>query len=112
IEVNDLAAADPANLGPGRFADLRRVSSRLPPADAAVLAYARGLMYWHRRHRYCGSCGTRTISRDAGHALICGIRIAKPAIFRAPTRRYRSLTRAVPMVVPASSPARRTGRVG
>jgi NAD+ diphosphatase len=53
------------------FIELRRVSARLPHPDAALLAYARGLLHWHRRTRFCGDCGAPTESRNAGHARIC-----------------------------------------
>ena len=39
--------------------------------EAALLAYARGLMYWHRRHRFCGVCGAATDSRGGGHVRRC-----------------------------------------
>lgn len=71
VEVNAAAAADPANAGSGRFVELRQVSAGLPGGDGAVLAYARGLMHWHRRQRFCGCCGSSTVSQQAGHALMC-----------------------------------------
>ena len=51
--------------------DLRRISPRLKPADAALLAYAKPMMHWHDHHRYCGKCGARTRSRRAGHVRVC-----------------------------------------
>jgi NAD+ diphosphatase len=50
---------------------LRRVGAVLPPADAAVLAYAQGIVHWHRRHRFCGVCGSETESREGGHVRVC-----------------------------------------
>lgn len=50
---------------------LRRVGALLPPSEAAVLAYALGILYWHRRHRFCGTCGSTTESREAGHIRVC-----------------------------------------
>ena len=35
----------------------REVGGLLPRGEGAILAYARGLMHWHRRHRFCGRCG-------------------------------------------------------
>ena len=61
----------PGLAGHGRFRDLREVGPLLPQADGAILAYARGLMYWHRRHRFCGRCGAPTVSRRGGHARLC-----------------------------------------
>jgi NAD+ diphosphatase len=53
------------------YADLRAVGGLLPRDEAGLLAYARALVYWRARHRYCGSCGARTVPRDAGHAMSC-----------------------------------------
>ncbi len=55
----------------GQFLDLKSVSRRLKRHDAALLGYARAMIYWHRRHRYCGVCGAGTRSRDAGHVRVC-----------------------------------------
>lgn len=55
----------------GEFKDLRFASMGLDRDEAAVLAYARALLYWHRRHHYCGRCGAPTVSREAGHARDC-----------------------------------------
>lgn len=55
----------------GEFVDLRRVGSLLAGPDAAMLAYARGLLYWHRHHRFCGRCGKPTVSCDGGAARAC-----------------------------------------
>ena len=55
----------------GVFTELRRVSARLPAGEAAILAYARALMNWHRRHRHCGVCGGPTGIRQGGHTRLC-----------------------------------------
>jgi NAD+ diphosphatase len=58
----------------GRFGtpmDLRAVGAVLPQREGALLAYARGLAYWHQRHRYCGACGSATEPRAAGHQRRC-----------------------------------------
>jgi len=65
---------DPVPLLPsemGRFEDLRALAGRLPPADAAILAHARGLMHWRVRHRFCGVCGAPCEPRSAGYAQVC-----------------------------------------
>lgn len=53
------------------FADLRRHGPLLDDEDAALLAYARGMLYWHRNHRFCGRCGSPTLSRKGGHSRTC-----------------------------------------
>jgi NAD+ diphosphatase len=65
-EDRALAAA-----GAARACDVRALVGALSPAEAATQAYARGLLYWHRGHRFCGACGAGTESRDAGHARAC-----------------------------------------
>jgi NAD+ diphosphatase len=51
--------------------DLRKIVGALSPTDAALFAYARGLLYWHRNQRYCGACGTATTSRHGGSFRTC-----------------------------------------
>lgn len=55
----------------GVFKDLRAFGQLIPHADGSVLAYARGLTFWHQRHRYCGVCGSPTESIQAGHVRKC-----------------------------------------
>ena len=54
-----------------RLVELRTVSQLLPAAEAATLACARGLVHWHRGHRFCGTCGSPTATVEAGHARRC-----------------------------------------
>jgi NAD+ diphosphatase len=70
----DLATADPGILPggtDGEFTDLRAVPGLLPPAEAAVLAHARGLMHWRTRTKFCGVCGTAIRVASAGHVMHC-----------------------------------------
>ena len=57
--------------GSGRFADLRQTGPVMGREDAALVAYARALMLWHRRHRYCGLCGAATGVAEGGHQRRC-----------------------------------------
>lgn len=57
--------------GAAEFMDLRSVGPLLPPADAHILAHARGMAYWHARHGFCGVCGAATESRYSGHERKC-----------------------------------------
>jgi NAD+ diphosphatase len=56
---------------PVAFTDLRRVGPLLARRDGALLAYARGISYWHSRHRFCGVCGSATRSEEGGHVRRC-----------------------------------------
>jgi NAD+ diphosphatase len=73
IEVSHLE--DPAPVASlaeaASFADLRTVGPLLNRDQGALLAYARGMMHWHARHRFCGVCGHPTESREAGHVRRC-----------------------------------------
>lgn len=55
----------------GEYQDLRTIGLFLPQDEASMLVYARGLLNWHRSHRFCGACGTTTESRAAGHQRQC-----------------------------------------
>ena len=55
----------------GHPVDLRAVGALLPQREGALLAYARGLAYWHERHRFCGTCGSPTEAKAAGHQRQC-----------------------------------------
>jgi len=61
----------PALTGLGEFAELRDVGPLLSQDDGALLAYARGLIHWHRTHGFCPRCGAPTISRHGGHVRQC-----------------------------------------
>ena len=55
----------------GAFNDLRGVGPQLEAPSVDVLASARGLLYWHRHHGHCASCGGTTKSGEAGYVRIC-----------------------------------------
>jgi NAD+ diphosphatase len=65
-----LAAAGIAEAGV-RFADLRQLAGRLDRREGALLAFARAMLFWHSRHRFCGLCGSPTRSEEAGHMRRC-----------------------------------------
>jgi NAD+ diphosphatase len=54
------------------FIDLRDVAWQIDAQQAAQLAYARGLLFWNRHHRFCGLCGSPTHSEYGGHMRRCG----------------------------------------
>ncbi len=53
------------------FRDLRSIAGELNAQEAAVLAYARAMITWRERHRFCGRCGARTVPIQGGHVLRC-----------------------------------------
>ncbi|SLN52762.1 NADH pyrophosphatase [Roseivivax jejudonensis] len=54
-----------------RFAELRRVMTRLGSRDAELAATARALFGWHASHRFCARCGTETAMSEAGWQRLC-----------------------------------------
>ncbi len=66
--------ADPAE-GPleglGRFEELRAIALTLPAGDAAILATAKSVFEWRRKHRHCAACGQITEVVDGGWKRVC-----------------------------------------
>jgi NAD+ diphosphatase len=53
------------------FVDLRAVGATMDRAEGSLLAYARGILHWHARHRHCSVCGAPTRVEAAGHVRRC-----------------------------------------
>lgn len=69
VPVDEAAAATVAETG--EWGDLRGHAVAMEPGEASLLAYARGMAYWHARHPFCGVCGAPAEPRDAGHVRAC-----------------------------------------
>ena len=68
----EIESIEPPPSPPGsRYEDLRHIASVLPIDEAGLLGYARAIISWRRRHRFCGLCGARTVSAKSGHVLVC-----------------------------------------
>lgn len=71
----DLSTLDEARAvemaGAERVGDLRAFAGTICAADAAILAYARGLAYWNRHQQYCGTCGAAALSQHGGQMRAC-----------------------------------------
>ncbi|MBS0411910.1 MAG: NAD(+) diphosphatase [Proteobacteria bacterium] len=66
--------ADPADgplQGLGRFDDLRATALMLPPTEAAILATAKQMFEWRRRHTHCAACGQPSEVAEAGWKRVC-----------------------------------------
>jgi len=61
----------PSVASDARFEDLRIAGGLLPEDEAGLLAYARALVLWRQRHRWCGRCGAPTRAASAGHVMKC-----------------------------------------
>ena len=55
----------------GVFRDLREVGPLLERFEGSLLAYNRALLFWHKKNKYCGSCGEITYISKAGHQINC-----------------------------------------
>jgi NAD+ diphosphatase len=72
IFIYEVDGLEPPLLKEGtRFEDLRMIASLLPAEEAGLLGYARGMVSWRARHRYCGTCGATTVAAKSGHVLVC-----------------------------------------
>jgi NAD+ diphosphatase len=72
IFAYEIESVEPPQLLKGaRFEDLRLVASLLPTEQAGLLGYARAMISWRRRHRFCGTCGAKTVAAKSGHVLVC-----------------------------------------
>jgi NAD+ diphosphatase len=71
----DLAdKADPSEgplQGLGAFEDLRAVALRVPAPEAAILATAKAMFEWRRRHDHCAVCGEASRAVDGGWKRKC-----------------------------------------
>ena len=54
-----------------KFDDLRKVAPVLEQKEAAILAYAKSMVYWKERVKFCGKCGSPTRLEDGGHRAFC-----------------------------------------
>jgi NAD+ diphosphatase len=69
INLPDDLAESQSILRPG--AGYHALLSELPAADAALLAYAKGMIEWRNRHQFCGVCGHANHAIYGGSILQC-----------------------------------------
>lgn len=72
IDIED--AADPSEgplNGRGEFEDLRTAAMGMPLPETGMLATARSLFEWRRRHRFCSNCGQPSEVVDGGWKRKC-----------------------------------------
>lgn len=53
------------------FVELRTSMTHLSPRDAELAATGRGIMEWHRTHRFCSNCGSESVPAMGGWQRNC-----------------------------------------
>jgi len=72
IFTTEIEADSPPPLADGaEFADLRLAAALLPHDEAGLVAYARAMISFRHRHRFCGSCGAPTRPERNGRVMVC-----------------------------------------
>lgn len=72
IFTTEVEAESPPALDNGaEFADLRLAAALLPHEEAGLVAYARAMISFRHRHRFCGSCGAPTAPQQNGRVMVC-----------------------------------------
>ncbi len=51
--------------------DFRAAAAALHPDHVGLLAYAKGMLEWTRRTRFCSACGNALDVRQGGHVRVC-----------------------------------------
>lgn len=54
-----------------RWLDLRSLALASGAHEGSLAAYARAMVHWQQRHRFCGNCGAPTRLEHAGHRARC-----------------------------------------
>jgi NAD+ diphosphatase len=68
----NVSSPAPPDLEPGStFEDLRLCAGLLSSEEAGLLAYARAMISWRGRHRFCGRCGHAALAAEGGHVVRC-----------------------------------------
>ena len=59
--------------GLGAFEDLRALAMKgeITPGELAIMAQAKSMIDWHRRHGFCAVCGHASDLAEAGYKRVC-----------------------------------------
>ncbi len=72
VDLSDVGETAATRLaGASGAVDTRQLFAGLDGQRAAALAYARGLLRWHRDQRFCGTCGAPSRPGEGGHLRTC-----------------------------------------
>jgi NAD+ diphosphatase len=68
--ITNIFAGNPLDRASERRGD-EAVAPTLPPPDAGILATAKSMFEWRRKHRWCSNCGQETQVTDGGWKRQC-----------------------------------------
>jgi NAD+ diphosphatase len=72
LDLDDLDPSARSRLTDGaELVTLRDAGAVLAHAEAGLAAYLTALLNWHRRHRFCASCGSPTRIVEGGYSRRC-----------------------------------------
>lgn len=71
VQLDDQAPLADSHDETLRFEELLPLAGTLDAEEAGLLAYARALAFWQKRHQHCGVCGSPTQPTRAGHVMTC-----------------------------------------
>ena len=66
---------------PVQFVDLRVIGPQVAGNIGALLAYARGMVYWHENSQFCSRCGQPAVSTHGGHIKHCSNEVCNHQLF-------------------------------
>ncbi len=72
IDVSVLDPPEPfAATANAQFVEVRAAAQLVTVPESGILAQARALLDWHRRHRFCAVCSHPTVIAEGGYMRIC-----------------------------------------
>lgn len=81
VDVDQVPGIDDLADEQNKFIDVRSIAPQLSLPEAAILAQARSMTDWHRRHRFCAQCGAPSVAEDAGYSRRCSNEACKAQHF-------------------------------
>lgn len=73
LDVSNLSDEAGAELlkSRGHFVEARSAAQMVSLKEASIIAQAKAMIDWHRRHGFCPNCGSPTQLVDAGYRRLC-----------------------------------------
>lgn len=71
VALDDALASAGSALAEETFAETGRLLAMQSEEHGALLAYAKGMIEWQQRHRYCGLCGSPNNAQEGGFVMAC-----------------------------------------